>query len=380
MPRVTAACAAKLRLAALTLGGASTQRSQRMQVTRRSQELLSQVDKKRAEMIFDLLKEATTQQVVKDFLKVKGIHFSATNWESMFATRILPALNEKKLVISDLESLLRDVEEHGRQHIFLFKCQAADAPIIIAEKRITKIAQEQKLSELLSQATYVNMPSEPTIVDIRIEMAPNGSSVLGLTIKVIECRESSKLLDDEFDELTGRRTKTWEITKKRAVSVAHLGHEGLLEIRIASRDNSTKYSEQVSAMLRLIGKFIPMNSFEPVSLSKAKATLHEKKDEFEKIIRYTSTTATNDMGISMNLSAANLSKNLMENDGSAGAMKEFLAKKGYVTGSNIWFIMPDDETQQVHVILSGEVNEFAVPAACTPKDYSYVRGKILSLN
>ncbi|KQZ94577.1 hypothetical protein [Pseudomonas sp. Root562] len=343
--------------------------------------MLSQVEKERAESIFELLKEATTQQVVKDFLRDKGVHHSAANWEHMYDTRVLPALESKKLALSDLEALLRDVEEHGRQHIFLFQCKPEDATKILLEHRLTQIAIAEGLDNLLAQPTYVNMPVEPEIVDIRINRAPNGSGiVLGLTIKIVECRESSKLVDDDFDQNTGRRTKVWEVTKKRAVSVAHLSNEGLLEIRVASRENSTKYHEQVSKLIRLINKFIPMDSFEPVSLGKSKATLHEKKDDFAGVIRYTSTTATNDMGISMNLSAANMSNNLMQNDGSAGAMREFLAKKGYVTGSNIWFIMPDDATREIHVILNGEVHEFAVTAACTPRDYSYVLGKILSLN
>ncbi|MFJ2449485.1 hypothetical protein [Pseudomonas sp. NPDC087626] len=342
--------------------------------------MLSQVEKERAESIFELLKAATTQQVVKDFLKDKGVHHSATNWEHMYDSRVLPALENKKLALADLESLLRDVEEHGRQHIFLFRCKPADAPQMLSENRLTQIAKAEGLARLLAQPAYVNMPDEPEIVDIRIIRAPNGNGVLGLTIKIVECRESSKLVDDDFDQHTGRRTKVWEVTKKRAVSVAHLSHEGLLEIRVSSRENSTKYHEQVSELIRLINKFIPINSFEPVSLGKSKATLHEKKDDFAGVIRYTSTTATNDMGISMNLSAANMSNNLMQNDGSSGAMREFLAKKGYVTGSNIWFIMPDDATREVHVILNGEVHEFAVTAACSPRDYSYVLGKILSLN
>lgn len=342
--------------------------------------MLSQEEKIRVKSILELLREATTQQVVKEFLKEKDIHFSSANWEDLVDSRILPALENKKLALIDLESLLRDVEEHGRQHIFLFNCKTADAAKILSERRIVQIAEEENFSDLLEQPIYVNMPDDPKIVDIRLSKAPNGAGILGLTIKVIECRESSKLVDDDFDPDTGRRTKVWEVTKKRAASVAHLSHEGLLEIRLASRENSTKYHEQVSQLIRLINKFIPMDSFEPVSLSKSKATLHEKKDEFEGVIRYTSTTATNDMGISMNLSAANMSNNLMQDDGSAGAMSVFLAKKGYVTGSNIWFIMPDNAAREIHVLLSGEVNEFAVTAACTPRDYSYVLGKILSLN
>ena len=80
----------------------------------------------------------------------------------------------------------------------------------------------------------------------------------------------------------------------------------------------------------MASKFFPMDSFEILSLSKAKDTLFLKKEEFEGIIRYSSTTARNDYGIAMNLAASNLSQNLSEDDGSSAAMKEFLAQKGFV--------------------------------------------------
>lgn len=342
--------------------------------------MLSEAEEKQAQVIFNLLKEATSQTVVREFLREKGVAITAPNWDDLYTTRILPALRSRKLKLAELSALLQDVEEHGRQHIFLYKCNPADARKILNKERIHSRAKQLNIGELLSAPLHIEMPDEAKIVDIRLPEAPNGTGPLSLTIKICECRESSKLVTDDYDPITSHRIKTYAVTKKRAINVAKLNLDGLLEIRIASRDNSTKYHEQVSDVIRTVNNFFPMDRFEILSLSKAKDTLYLKQEDFAGIIRYSSTTAKNDYGIAMNLAAPNLSQNLSEDNGSSAAMKGFLAQKGFVTGSNIWFIIEGEEERQIHVLLSGEINEFAVTAACSPGEYSYVFGKILSLN
>ncbi|MET3051701.1 hypothetical protein ABXV19_07730 [Pseudomonas alkylphenolica] len=342
--------------------------------------MLSAVEQEQAKVVFGLIREASSLEVVRDFLRKHDVPISAANWDELYAKRIAPALESKKIALDDLSVLLRQVEEYGKQHIFLFRCDPADALKILARKRIEGIANELNQFGLMSIPLHLEMPESPEVVDIRLDDAPNGSGPLSLTIKVCETRESSKLVDDNLDTNKNQRVKVYQITKKRAISIAHLDRSGLLQIRIASRDNSTKYHEQVSAMIATILKYVPIGSFEQVSLSKAKDTMYYKQEDFAGIIRYTTTTAMNDYGISMNLAAPNLSKGLSEDDGSSAAMKGFMDKKGFVTGSNIWFIMPSDASRQIHVLLSGERNEFAVTGTCTPGEYSYVIEKILSLN
>lgn len=342
--------------------------------------MLSPAEQKQAKLVFGLIKEASSLEVVRDFLRDRKVPITAPNWDELYTQRILPALESKKLTITDLSDLLRQVEEFGKQHIFLFKCSPGDAKKILARPRIESVANDLGVFARLAIPLHLEMPASPEIVDIRLEEAPNGSGPVSLTVKICETRESSKLVEDKLDPATSQRTKTYQITKKRAISIAQLDRDGLLQIRIASRDTSTKYHEQLSAIISMILKFLPMNLFEPVSLSKAKETLYNKQDEFVGIIRYSTTTAMNDFGISMNLAASKLSDSLSENGGYSAAMKSFMAEKGFVTGSNIWFIMPDDVSRQIHVYLSGERNEFAITATCTPGEYSYVIEKILSLN
>lgn len=342
--------------------------------------MLNPAEQKQAKTVFGLIREASSLEVVRDFLRDRNVPITAPNWDELYNQRVLPALESKKLTIDDLSVLLRQVEEYGKQHIFLFKCTPADAEKILKRTRVESAATELNVLERMSIPLHLEMPEAPEIVDIRLEEAPNGSGPTSLTVKICETRESSKLLEDNWDAASSQRTKTYQITKKRAISIAHLDRDGLLQIRIASRDTSTKYHEQLSAIIHMVLKFVPVSVFEPVSLSTAKDTLYNKQEEFAGIIRYSTTTAMNDFGISMNLAAQNLSKNLSEDSGSSAAMKSFMAQKGFVTGSNIWFIMPDDESRQIHVHLNGLLHEFAITATCTPGEYSYVIEKILSLN
>lgn len=342
--------------------------------------MLDELVEKQAKIVFNVLKDSTSQSVVKDFLKEKGVPVSAANWDALYSDRILPALKDKKIKFEDLANLLREVEEHGRQHIFLYKCDPLEVPKLLNSNRVKAVAQELGIQNLLTQPLYVEMPDEPKIVDIRLAEAPNGSGPLSLTIKVCECRETSKLIGDDYVEGTNKRIKTYEVHKKRAISIIKLTSDGMLEVRVASRDNSTKYNEQISEVVSLTNKFFLTSLFNAISLSSAKDKLFAQKDEFKDIIRYSTTFAKNDTGNTLTLAAGDLEKSLLADDGSSLAMKSFLANKGFVTGSNVWFIMPEDKDRQIHVILNGEINEFAVTGACTPREYSYVFGKILSLN
>ena len=70
--------------------------------------MLSEEDKKLSVVIFGLLKNATSQQVVKNFLKSKNVPTSG-NWDELYEKRILPALNQAKFTVKDLRELLQAV-------------------------------------------------------------------------------------------------------------------------------------------------------------------------------------------------------------------------------------------------------------------------------
>lgn len=343
--------------------------------------MLSADDKKLSIIIFRLLKQATSLKVVRDFLRSKGVKISAANWDELYDKRIEPALNSSQLSVNDLRALLQRVEEYGRQHTFLFQCSASHAQAIMAPARVSSIAQAEAVSSLLDTPLDLELPDHPTIVDIRLHQPDPTKIPASLTIKVVEKRITRTFESEIVDEAAGFITKRYKFSVKRAVNIATLNHEGLLELRIASQDNQTKYTNLVREFLLKIRKFIALDGFSAVSLNDAKTKILKDRVSLANEIRYSHSTARNDLGAVMQISSSSQEDNLSSDDGSMAALESFLASDGHVTGTNVYVKIPDTNPQrEIHLLISGEVNEFAVPVACSAEEYSYVRGKVISLN
>lgn len=341
--------------------------------------MLSAVDKQLSAVIFSLLRNATSQQVVKDFLKAKNVPTSG-NWDELYEKRILPALNQAKFSVKDLRELLQSVEEFGRQHTFLYQCTPQRAKALLNPSRVLAIAKNEKLDGLFDSPLDIELPEKPTIVDIRI-LQHGTHDPVSLTIKIVEKRLIKTFQSEVIDREAGEITKKYSFTEKRAVNVVTLDHEGLLELRIASQDNSTKYTELVRVIQNCIRKFIPQDGFSAVSLSEAKNKIHQNRATLSSEFRYSNSTAVNDLGAVLQISSSSQDDNLSSDNGSMTAIDSFLASDGHVTGTNVYAKLPGTTPQrEIHLLLSGDINEFAVPVACSAGDYSYVRGKVIALN
>jgi hypothetical protein len=302
--------------------------------------LLSEEETKLSRIIFGLLKQATSQQIVKDFLKEKGVATSAQNWDDLFTRRIQPALNEGVVTVKQLRELLQEVEECGRKHVFLYECSPELAQQIISQTRIEALANEVGVANLLATPLDLELPEKPTLVDIRITPAVNGSGSASLLLKVVETREFQALLSETTDEASGRLTKVYSVSRKRAVNIAFLRENGLLELRVTSQDNKTRYHDNVRALQGQMAKFIPRDGFSPISLKVAKSKLHRERKELAGEVRYSNSSARNAFGYVLNLGSSSQTDNLSTDDGSMAAIETFLDKEGEVTGTNIYFKIP----------------------------------------
>lgn len=227
----------------------------------------------------------------------------------------------------------------------------------------------------------LELPEAATIVDIRILHPDHNKTPVSLTIKIVETRITKTFDSELIDHAKGVITKKWKFAKKRAVNIATLDHTGLLELRIASQDNQTKYTNLVKELLIKIRKFIPHDGFNMISLNYAKSRILTDRILLADEIRYSNSTARNDLGAVMQISSSSQEDNLSSDDGSMAALDSFLASDGHVTGTNVYVKIPDTKPQrELHLLISGEVNEFAVPVACSAGEYSYVRGKVIALN
>ena len=345
-------------------------------------DVLSDDDKNLAKILFGLLKTATSQTVVKEFLRTKGIPVSAQNWDDLYEKRIEPALAEKRIAVKDLRDLLQQVEEFGKQHTFLFKCPQDRAEALLNSNRIASIAQAEGLAGLFTNPLDLELPDHPTIVDIRLHRPDPQKQPVSLTIKVVESREIRRLHSEERDPESGQVVRRYATTKKRAVNIVHLDRTGLLEFRIASQDNQAKkYAELLFSLKTKIRKFLPDEGFEEISLRTAKNKIHRDRENLAEEIRYSNSTARNEFGAMMQITSSSTEENLSSDEGSMSALDRFVERNGEVTGANIYVKLPDsDPPRELRLLISGERNEFAVTVACSAGEYEYVRGKVIAFN
>lgn len=331
------------------------------------------------QLLMSLIERATSLAVVRDFLKSRGLPYSAGSWEDLRTKRILPAYNEGLLTLADLHSLLRRTEGFGRQHIFLFSCPPDRAEQMIAEKRLQAVLAESKMSEALTDPLVVDLPENPTIVDVNVSNVEGIPTVL---FKEIEKRTSKKLASAVTDTAAMTFTKVYKYEHQRAINVARIWANGLLEIRIASRDSVTKYKEDLADFFYRLKLVLPRSEFREISLANLKRNLWEKRIELQRVLKFSTYTLRDEEGMCLRANTIITSDDLADSERVAKSLAEFDQDTSYCSESNVHFkIYQDEESfKTIHVLLNGEDNEFAFTAALTEEEYEYVLQKILEHN
>lgn len=326
-----------------------------------------------------LIERATSIAVVRDFLKSRGLQHSAGSWEDLRTKRILPAYDEGLVSLADLQALLRRTEGFGRQHVFLFRCPEDRATQMVAKDRVSRVLRENSFSEIGADPLVVDLPDQPTFVDVHFAEA---ESVQNVSCKEIEKRTSRKLTSEVTDTTAQTLTKVYSYEHQRAINVARLWANGLLELRIASRDSSTRYKDDLAQFFYRLRSIFPRTEFKEVSLGDLKKNLWDKRLELQNLVKFSTYTLRDDEGMSLRANTALNSDDLAGSERVAKSLAEFDTETTYCSDSNVYFKMVEggETIKEIHVLLNGEDNEFAVTAAITEEEYEYVLRQILKHN
>lgn len=328
------------------------------------------------ETVLKLLAEATSLDVVREFLRAKGLHHSAGSWKDMREKRLVPFLNDFQISLDELLELLASAEESGDQHIFLFHCRQDDAVAMIDRATTQATLRAAGLQHLIDGVDMERMPTTPTIVEVRWETADVD---LSMVIKVAEVRTKRTL--ERERTMHGKFIKIYSDVQVRAINVAKLHRSGVLELRIQSRDNTTKYDGDLNRFMRLINQFFPATRFGETSLSTAKDTMWARREELRDLIRYTDASVIDEQGNRVRALTGSDKSNL--SDSAAGKSVDFMLEEdenAYCAESNLWFLKSDSLSSPVHVLLNGAPNEFAITKKCSAADYEYVLNQIRHFN
>lgn len=323
------------------------------------------------QLIVSLLKDTTTQARVQQFLKEKGLPYSGS-WDEIETKRILPAILDGKLSTQELITFLTEVEEFGNQHVFLYQCSKSLVDKLMDQVKTKKELVDLGFNKELSNPEHLAQPDDPVVSEIRWDEG----SEKQLIFKIKETR-LFWVPDDESHEgeYLVRRLKK---ERRRFVTVVALHSNGCLEIRIPAR--SGDYRAFVPKVLKLI-KIISFSDLSPTSLSTAKDNSWKGRDKYKKILRFSNTFLRNANGTKVTLSTGGKADNIASDVGGVESHKAFLDHDGENEGSNLWFNKLETHlSEDIHVNLNGELNEFSIRADCSKSDYIYVLEQLKKLN
>ncbi len=327
-------------------------------------------------LLYKLIQSSTSIAVVSDFLKRKQLTHSASSWDDMFALRLDPALADSKISIAELVDLLRTVEEVGSQHVFLFKCKPETATELMDRRRITEALASLGLSQLLTSPNLYDFPEKPSIADVRWVTTTQDTE---LVIKEIQTKEHYKLAS--IKHTSDGMLKEYTKLQERGVNIGRLHRNGNLEIRIAARTGSMSYRDDLLFFRKRIENLIPMIGFAQTPLRNAKDALWNSRALYDGRIRYSEIAARNDDDYVLKATGGSLDSNVSSNQASVNSLQSFIQTEGRCESFNLWFSKAHTPSKRdVHFVLSGEVNEFAINSNCTLEDYEYVLSELRALN
>jgi hypothetical protein len=335
-------------------------------------ESLPKATLQKLDLIMSLLPNMTSLSVVSEFLKSKGVPHSAGSWEDMREDRIAPYLKSHKITIDDLTRLLGEAEEFGRSHVFLYAAKKKDVEACMDKDKIHSLCQKLGHASILTEPLIVDLPQAPTLTEIREESVDGQTRWL---FKIIEARREREFVSEKTEG--NRIIKEWVLKDIRAVNVARLHASGFLEVRIQSHLNSTKYEADLHRILMALKDFLPPKVFTPFSLAKAKAHLWEQRESLKKKVRFSDSTMTNSKGTTLIASTGAEEADLFADSGAAASIDQFLGHGAHCDSSNIWWRPVDGQTtREIHMLLSGLNNEFAITANCTKLEYECVLNEL----
>jgi hypothetical protein len=326
------------------------------------------------ELVFDLLQRYCTVERTQGLLGAHDAPYSAANWRELIAQRVLPALRDGSISIQDLLGLIRDADEHGDQHVFLYRCDTDAASPLLGRPRISQIMNARGLSAAIERPSLVDMPKARRIVEARWDA--DGAFVL----KTVGTRIHSTRVEERREGT--RRVIVYDDKPYRAVDLFKLHPDGLLEIRIQSHKNSSQYKNDIKEMWEHAGEVLPHTSFEPISLLNAKNWLWSNRLTLRQKIRFTGMRLRNADDFRLTAAAPTLASDLTSDHGTVDGAEGFLRHSGaYCDQSNCYFINADGPPpKDVHVILAGDMNEFALTASCSREAYNNVLADLRKYN
>jgi hypothetical protein len=339
------------------------------------------INAEKVEQLIALLEKTCSLAEVSFVLKAHGVHFSGGSWKQMRDQRIDPALKSGDLPVSALLKLLRDSEEFGNQHVFLYQTSKVNAANLVNSEDLANRLKTIGRTDLLKEPNLLAKPKTRGWADARIENGPNGPTLI---LKAVEAKAYYKL-KEAYDENDGEyRVKRYCRVVLRAVDVLRVHSDGFTELRLQSQECVSDYSEDVSHAWNFFAPLVSRFQFKDLSISKAQQRLWANRAMLKEQLRYSDSRLRDSKGVVLTAATGAVQDSLFDNEHAAKSIDAFWDGDTTCDKSNMWWLKSEHPSgipsRHIHIRIAGAVNEFAIPGQCNREDYEYVLAQIRKAN
>ncbi|MGO9988931.1 MAG: hypothetical protein ACLPSY_09190 [Steroidobacteraceae bacterium] len=321
----------------------------------------------------ELIEARTSISTVEEFLRAKGVPHSAQSWKQLCDSRIRPAIKNGKLTDQDIRVLLREAEDFGRQHVFLYEpsSQNPDPGSLIREDTVKKFLKKKGWDGLVNSVKVVGLPRTTELIDVHFD---GGYA----SFKFVERRKI--LLQEREETRDGYRVSNVR-QERRAINVVRIFDSGLLEFRIATIKGTSDYSASVDELWLLLEDLIPRDHFREKDLSKLrKCFVVNPSQEVKDLVRVRRSSGQDLDGTKFSLAMGNPSGNLLESNRAVQGIAALAggASTSRLGHTSVGFLPQKDggPHRELGVILAAGINEVRILPNCTQSEYEYIRGEI----
>jgi len=335
-------------------------------------------------VVFELLRLQSTLDQVADLLRDKGVEHSASSWEQMIERRLKPSLRVKSITVDDLLLLLREVEEHGDQHVLLYQLGRNDS----FEELFDASTLENTIADLsgwpqVGEPSFVNLPKSRKIVEVRRDMKGSHRSII---IKFVEQRIKRKEKGRGIDN--GDFIIRYKQEPYRAVNVVRISEDGIADVRIFRHQEKMSYGSEAKALLQKVSPLVSLTKWEMLPLGKLRDNLlnPNKRSDIKKRFKLRYTVQKDGDGNRLQANSSGADTDILDAQNLIGSLDIFgnPTNATHCDRASIFVIPQKSNQREIGVALHGEnhgdPNEFSVGAKLTRQEYEHVLKSILEFN
>lgn len=327
--------------------------------------------------IFELLPSQATLEQAKIFLASRGLSFSAGSWDFMIKERLRKHLKEGSISVFDLAEFLGECEEHGRQHVLLFKASKKERLRIFSDGFVESICKKEPRFPNFNERSVVKVPSAPTISEVRESIVEGQRCFI---IKVIEKRHARDEKTYKEWEEGGRLFTSVETQPYRAANIVRIREDGLCEARVFSHADAYAYEIEARALIKLLTPMLDHTEYQNFTLRDARHFVCDPRfrPKAKEIFDLKHTEHLDNSDGRLRPSVSGPGRSMLENDGITKAMDAFGASGSTVHRAGLTLKRREPLNRGLNLGLSGADNEFFLTAQVTKIEYEYVLKTLLS--